>query len=138
MKQDRAPGRPLAPAVVKLIHDHGLARRVIVSSFQFSNLRQVRALDPALPIGLLYTVAAGGAQLVRWLTAALRPEAHHPGCYTLRPEDIAWFHAHAFRVNTWTVNDAADLRRLAAAGVDALITNHPALAVAERAALSAA
>ena len=138
LKQDRAPGRPLAPAVVKLIHDHGLAQRVIVSSFQFSNLKQVRSLDPALPIGLLYTVAAGGAQLVRWLTRALQPEAHHPGCYTLTAEQVAWFHAHGLRVNTWTVNEANDLRRFAAAGVDALITNRPGLAVAQRAALATA
>ncbi len=135
LKQDRAPGRPLAPRVVALIHQHGLAQRVIVSSFQFSNLRQVRALDSALPIGLLYTLAAGGARLVRLLTGDLHPEAHHPGCYTLRPEMVPWFHDHGLRVNTWTVNDEAGLRRFALAGVDGLITNCPALAVAVRASL---
>lgn len=135
LKQDRAPGRPLAPRVIALIHQHGLAQRVIVSSFQFSNLRQVRALDPALPIGLLYTLATGGARVVRLLNPDLRPEAHHPGCYTLRPEQVAWYHGHGLRVNTWTVNDEADLRRFALAGVDGLITNRPVLAVAVRAAL---
>jgi glycerophosphoryl diester phosphodiesterase len=137
LKQDRAPGRPLAPAVVALIQRHGLARRVIVSSFQFSNLRQVRALDPTLPIGLLYTIATGGARLVRWLTGDLHPEAHHPGCYALAPEQVAWFHAQGLRVNTWTVNAEADLRRFAQAGVDGLITNRPGLAVAVRASLPA-
>ncbi len=135
LKQDRTPGRALAERVVALIHEHRLARRVIVSSFQFSNLRRVRALDPHLPIGLLYTVASGGARLARCLGERLHPEAHHPGCYTLGPEQVAWMHGLGLRVNTWTVNEEAELRRWALAGVDGLITNRPALAVAVRAAL---
>jgi glycerophosphoryl diester phosphodiesterase len=138
IKQDRAPGRPLVPAVVALIHRHRLEQRVLVSSFQFSNLRQVRALNPALPIALLYTVAAGGARLVRWLNADLHPEAHHPGYYALDPELVAWYHAQGLRVNIWTVNDEADMRRFVLAGVDGLITNRPALAVAVRNALAEA
>jgi len=135
LKHDRSPGRRLAAEVVERVHTHRLSQRVILSSFQFSNLRRVRALDPGLPIGLLYVSALGGARLVRWLAAGLRPEAHHPGCYTLRPEAIGWFHQQGLRVNTWTVNDEADLRRLAAAGADGLITDHPGRAVKVREAL---
>jgi glycerophosphoryl diester phosphodiesterase len=132
LKQDRAAGRALAPAVIGLITRHGLAERVLISSFQFSSLRQIRALEPALPIALLYAVAAGGARLVRWLNTDLHPEAHHPGCYTLSPEQVPWFHAQGLRVNTWTVNAPEDLRRFALAGADGLITNRPGLAVAVR------
>jgi glycerophosphoryl diester phosphodiesterase len=136
LKHDRSPGRRLAAEVVALVHAHRLSKRVILSSFQFSNLRRVRGLDPALPIGLLYVSALGGARLVRWLTAGLRPEAHHPGCYTLQPETLRWFHKQGLRVNTWTVNDERDLRRLAKAGADGLITDHPGQAVRIREALA--
>jgi len=136
LKQDRTPGRALAERVVALIHAHHMSRRVIISSFQFSNLRRVRALDPALPIGLLYVSAAGGARLARCLSVGLHPEAHHPDCHRLGPERVAWLHAQGLRVNTWTANDEADLQRLARAGVDGLITNRPAVAVAVRAALT--
>jgi glycerophosphoryl diester phosphodiesterase len=137
LKHDRSPGRRLAAEVAALVHAHRLSKRVILSSFQFSNLRRVRALDPGLPIGLLYVSALGGARLVRWLAAGLRPEAHHPGCYTLRPVALSWFHENGLRVNTWTVNDDDDLRRLAAAGADGLITDHPGRAVRIRDALAA-
>jgi glycerophosphoryl diester phosphodiesterase len=129
LKHDRSAKRGLAAAVVALIAAHGLRQRVIVSSFQFSNLRRVRALDPALPIGLLYVSAAFGARLVRWLTHSLHAEAHHPSLHGLRPEHLAGYHRDGVRVNTWTVNDPEEMRRLAAAGVDGLITDDPALAV---------
>jgi glycerophosphoryl diester phosphodiesterase len=130
LKQDRSPGRGLARAVVDCIRAHDLGRSVILSSFQFGNLGRVRALDPALPIGLLYVSAAGGARLVRWLTGRLRAEAHHPGVYTLQPEALAWYHRQGLRVNAWTLNDSEQMRRLAAAGLDGIITDDPALAVA--------
>ncbi len=138
LKRDGSPNKALAARVVELVHAHGLAERVILSSFQSSNLRRVRALDPALPIGLLYARALGGARLLRWLSRELRPEAHHPGCTTLQPEAIDRFHAQGLRVNTWTVNEETDLRRFANAGVDGLITDYPDRAVAVRAAQAAA
>ncbi len=129
LKHDRSPSRGLAAAAVEVIHAHDLGARVIVSSFQFSNLRRVRALDPALPIGLLYVSALFSQRLVRWLNADLHPEAHHPGVYHLSPARLAWYHQHGLRVNAWTVNDPEQMRSLAAAGLDGLITDDPALAV---------
>jgi glycerophosphoryl diester phosphodiesterase len=129
LKHDRSSGRRLAAATVSVIGAHAMQRRVLISSFQFSNLRRVRALDPNLPIGLLYVSAAFSRRLVRWLTASLRPEAHHPSTYLLTPSTVAWYHEHGLRVNTWTVNDAEAMRTLAAAGVDGLITDDPALAL---------
>lgn len=133
LKSDRTAGRQLAARVVDRVRAHGLEARVLISSFQFSNLKRVRALDPALPIGLLYMSAAGGARLVRCLTPRLAPEAHHPGHTALTAAAIEWYHRQQLRVNTWTVNAEAELRRLTVAGVDGLITDRPDLAAALRA-----
>jgi glycerophosphoryl diester phosphodiesterase len=128
LKHDRSPGRELAGRVVALIHEHAMARRVLISSFQFSSLRRVKALDPRLPVGLLYSSALMGPRLARCLAGALPHEAHHPSQDHLTTERAAWYHAQGWRVNAWTVNDEGDLRRLAAAGVDGLITNRPDVA----------
>lgn len=130
LKRDRSAGKELARRVVALIHQHALADRVLISSFQFSSLRQVKALDAALPVGLLYDSALAGPRLARCLAGSLAHEAHHPSFDRLNQAGIAWYHAQGWRVNTWTVNDEADLKRLAAAGVDGLITNRPDAAAA--------
>ena len=125
LKHDHSPGRRLAERVVALIHAHGMAKRVIISSFQFSGLRKVKALDPELPVGLLYLSALVAPRLAKCLAGTLPHEAHHPSYERLNADRIAWYYARGWRVNTWTVNEAADLTRLAAAGVDGLITNRP-------------
>ena len=129
LKHDRSPGRQLAARVVDLIHAHGRQGRVIVSSFQFSSLRRLKALDPALPAGLLYMAPVFGPRLSRCLAGALPHEAHHPSAIGLSARDIAWCHQNGLRVNAWTVDAEPELRRLALAGVDGLITNRPGVAV---------
>jgi glycerophosphoryl diester phosphodiesterase len=136
LEADRSAERPLAARVVDEVRAHGLERRVILSSFQFSNLKRVRALDPSLPIGLLYGAAAGGARLARCLAPSLWPDAHHPGYSSLTAAGLDWYHRQNLRVNTWTVNSEPELRALIEAGVDGLITDRPDLAVAVRRALA--
>jgi glycerophosphoryl diester phosphodiesterase len=135
LKHDRSPGRQLAGTVVKLIHAYGRQGRVIVSSFQYSSLGRVKALDPDLPVGLLYMAPVFGPRLVRCLARWLPHEAHHPSAAGLTARDMAWYHQQGLRVNAWTVDDEAGLRRLALAGADGLITNRPDVAVGVRAAL---
>jgi len=135
LKHDRSRGRQLARRVVELVHTHGWQQRVLLSSFQFSSLGRVKALDPSLPVGLLYMAPVFGPRLARCLARRLPHEAHHPSALGLRAGDIAWCHQHGLRVNAWTVDDEADLRRLALAGVDGLITNRPQVAVKVRASL---
>ncbi|MEP7356598.1 MAG: glycerophosphodiester phosphodiesterase family protein [Anaerolineales bacterium] len=125
LKRDHSTERELAAKVVALIHEGGMERRVLISSFQYSSLRRVKALDSKLPVGLLYSSSLGGPRLARCVAGTLPHEAHHPSYERLTAASVAWYHAHGWRVNAWTVDDAADLRRLAAAGVDGLITNRP-------------
>ena len=41
------------------------------------------------------------------------------------PENIAEAHALKLKIIPWTVNDAAEIERLAALGVDGIITDYP-------------
>ena len=136
LKHDRSPGRQLAGRVVELIHAHGRPGRIIVSSFQFSSLGRVKALAPDLPVGLLYVAPVFGPRLAHCLARSLPHAAHHPSAAGLTARGIAWYHQQGLRVNVWTVDDEAELRRLALAGVDGLITNRPDVAVRVRAAIA--
>jgi glycerophosphoryl diester phosphodiesterase len=136
LKKDLTPGKTLAARVVELIHHAGWAQDVIVSSFDFANLRRTRALDANLRLGALYVLAWRRLELHRTLTE-LQLAAMHPPHDWLTAKEIRRFQAQGYQVNTWTVNSEAALRRLCEAGVDGLITNYPDRAVKIRAQVGA-
>lgn len=132
LKEDTSPDRKLAERVVALIQEHGVAPRVIVSSFYYDNLRRVKAIAPALPVGLLYSPAEPLRVLRAWLRPGVRAEAHHPYHALVNALTLRWYHARGYRVNVWTVNAESDLARLTGLGVDGIITDKPDVGVSVR------
>jgi glycerophosphoryl diester phosphodiesterase len=119
----------MAQVVVDTVREMGIGERIIVSSFGFACIERVRELDPSLrtafliggdrdPVPLLDRAAAGGHRGVHphWamVDEAFMTHARHLGLF----------------VNTWTVDDPGEIRRLAALGVDGIVTNVPDVALA--------
>ena len=133
---DFDPDEGVAHAVVELLRARG-GDDVIVSSFNFPSIERVHALDASVPTGYLtgfqvtpidaIAAAVGGGH-----------RAVHPFFGMLADEGAATVveaaHAHGIAVNTWTVNDPTEIARLAAAGVDAIVTDVPAVGLAALAA----
>lgn len=119
---DRVPG------TLGSIRQHGLSRRVILSSFNPLLLRAARELAPEIERGLLYHRPwhLGPLNLPevvgRWVDCA----ALHPEHSLIDAELLALARRHGWRVNAWTVNEVSEVRRLAALGVDGLIGDVPA------------
>jgi glycerophosphoryl diester phosphodiesterase len=124
-----------AEGVVALLHDRSGVDRVIVSSFHLPSIERVRALDPGIDTGYLFGFADPVAAIGTALTGGHR--AVHPFFGMLAEQAAVTVmeeaHTIGIAVNTWTVNEPDEIRRLAAAGIDAIITDVPAAA---RAALS--
>ncbi|MDF3301986.1 glycerophosphodiester phosphodiesterase [Streptomyces tropicalis] len=103
-----------------------LADRLIVQSFSADSVRIVHALDPAVPTALLGRPAA--ADLRRYATFV---DMVNPPWGTLSADYVGTVHsvlgAHhrPLRVFAWTVDRAADARKVAGYGVDGIITNRP-------------
>ncbi len=130
---DYDPDDHAAAATVELLRARGGRDDVLVSSFNLATINRVRELDPELPTGFLSVVGfdpldAAGA-------------AHHHGHGAVHPDVrslvgpaaeavVARAHELGLDVNVWTVNDPDEIRRLAAAGVDAVITDVPDHALA--------
>ena len=96
--------------------------RAIVSSFDWDQLKIVAAQEADLRLALLGEKAP----------AALLEAASAMHAYAIAPRfDIAdaklcaEAHRRGIAVYVWTVNDVPTMRRLMAAGVDAIMTNHP-------------
>jgi glycerophosphoryl diester phosphodiesterase len=123
--QDPMGGREVEP-LVELIRQGNLYDQVIVSSFNPITLIKLRSVDPQIPVGLLYWGQHLPAFLRELLlTPVLRPEAFHPHHTLVDEEYMVWAKAVPAAVNTWTVNDPDIARRLAALGVDIIITDAP-------------
>lgn len=111
---------PLATSVAGLLRGH--EQRSAVSSFYPPALAAATVVVPSLRAGWLLPPGrlAGGAL----------DEASRLGLWALHPHHslvddqlLTWARGRGLAVNTWTVNDAGTVARLAAAGVDAVITD---------------
>ena len=52
-------------------------------------------------------------------------ECWHPLFNTLTEENVAELRANDLKINCWTVNDEADIRRMIDLGIDIVIGNYP-------------
>jgi glycerophosphoryl diester phosphodiesterase len=132
LKRDTSPGQELAAEVVALVRAHGLEARVWLSSFYYDNLRRVKGLAPALPVGLLYAPDEPLRMLRAWLWPGVLAEAQHPYHLLAQTVAVRWWHWRGYRVNVWTVNTEPALRRAMQRGVDGVMTNYPDVAVRVR------
>ncbi|HOA34860.1 MAG TPA: glycerophosphodiester phosphodiesterase [Bacillota bacterium] len=117
----------LENAVVEVIREYDLYDRVLVSSFNPIALLRVKWADKKIPVGLLYAPDLPRYLSEGWFISILRPEALHPEIRMVDEKYMEWARKKGFRVNVWTVNEAADLKRMLDLGVDGIITDRPDL-----------
>ncbi|MGH9050309.1 MAG: glycerophosphodiester phosphodiesterase [Acidimicrobiia bacterium] len=128
---DYDPDERAAAALVELLHARERGDDVLVSSFNLASLEQVRGLDDTISTAFLTLV--GFDPLEGAAVAADRGHATiHPDVRSLVGPAAAALTARAgelgLTVHAWTVNDASEVRRLAAAGIDGVITDVPDVA----------
>jgi len=123
------PGEAVGALTAAAIEEAGWTARVIVSSFQTATLRAVQAADGRLALGALWGFAA---EVEPALAAAVEAgfAAVHPFVATANQGLVERAHAMGLAVNVWTVNAPDDLRAMVATGVDAVITDRLAEALA--------
>ncbi len=109
-------------ALVAALREAQEAARAVVLSFEPARLAAVRHLEPTLMTGYLFS----------WSSADVVKRALEVGARQLAPrgdlvtaELVAEARRADLQVVTWTVNEPAHMRALAAAGVDGIMTDYP-------------
>ena len=115
---------------IDLVHETGMSDRVIYSSFNHYSIRNVQQIDPEAKVGLLYE---DGFIDVPKYASQLGVDALHPKHINLRyPGFLEDCRRYGLDINVWTINDEQMMRNMCMAGVHAIITNDPALAIRVR------
>jgi len=113
--------------LVRLAEMCGMSDRILYSSFNHYSLMILREIDPKVRIGLLYNEALIDPHLY---AQHVRADAIHPYYPTLMvPGSIEGCKKSGILIHPWTVNDRSAMRNLIDAGVDALITDVPKVAL---------
>jgi glycerophosphoryl diester phosphodiesterase len=126
------PDERAADDVVALIGARPGGDDVLVSSFHLPTIDRVRVHPGAPPTGFL-CLASADLDSMPALLADRGHSALHPDRRGVRRRPgallVARARDHGLRVNVWTVNRASEMSRLAAIGVDGILTDVPDVAL---------
>lgn len=100
--------------------------RLVIQSFGADSVKKVHALRPDVITGFLGTPAVADLPAYAAFTDQINPSHATIGAdYVAAVQRLKGPHGKRLRVNTWTVNDAANAAKVHAYGVDGIITNYP-------------
>lgn len=109
--------------VIEQIHEYGIGKQVILSSFDHESLKRCKEIDPAIQTAPLYNYEI---MYQPWNYAkAMDANGIHPYHTAISKDMVMGAQAAGIAVRPWTVDAPMDLQRMVECGVDAIITNRP-------------
>ncbi len=130
IKSERA-GRmgELVALTAKVIHDSGRADNIVVSSFDPFVLLQMHRHLPELATAYLFHDEQVLPLRRGWAGRLTGASLFHPQHTLCTEETVRAWHTAGLPINTWTVDDQAELERVARLGVDGVFSNDVAHAL---------
>lgn len=134
-KRDGVFGRypHIAETVVEEVRAAGMLADVLIISFDWQVLPDIKTLEPSLKTGALVSTDVWNPRKKRAI-ATLTEQVAALGCEWInmdrklfKDEMPETFHQSGFKLGIWTVNSLGEMRRLARAGVDSLTSDRPDL-----------
>jgi glycerophosphoryl diester phosphodiesterase len=132
--KERARGLPAA--LFRFIEREALHDRVLIAAFEHALIHEFRALAR----GSVATSASQREVIAFWLAVrargvrflpigydALQVPVRHGRLSVVEPRFLDAAHGRDLAVHVWTIDDPAEMRRLAALGVDGIMSDRPDL-----------
>jgi glycerophosphoryl diester phosphodiesterase len=138
---DTLPPEEFVRILLSVIHEAGMARRVMIQSFDWRSLQLIHNVDPTVRTVYLtiQTPHTNNVNDPRWTAGRLLRDyasvAHMikaaggtswaPLSINIDQDAVKRAQQLGLQVIPWTVNEVADMRRLMDWGVDGIITDYP-------------
>jgi glycerophosphoryl diester phosphodiesterase len=117
-----------ARAVIDEVHRLDLGKQCLMQSFDPAVLRALHRLQPTIPLTLLVEQQRGVQESLAQLD--FTPRYYGPQYQQIDEALVAELRVRGIGLMAWTVNREYEMRRMIALGVDGLITDEPAKALA--------
>jgi len=134
IKQTAPDVEPYEALLAAELRSHGRTDDVIIASFSDVAMAAFRAVAPEFATSLatietaeFYRAAKMGAELPATTGVALQIPASFGGLTILDEALIEQAHGAGVAVHVWTINDAPEMRRLVALGVDGIVSDTPSI-----------
>lgn len=114
--------------VAELIAKFDLRNRTIVSSFSLLSLLKIKRIDKDIQTGILYSSSTRRLIL---FAKFFKVDAIHPWYQNVTKDMKKVAVKDNLKINTYTVDDLSEMKKLADLGVDGIITNVPDVAFKE-------
>lgn len=116
---------PLVAATAQIIRASGRADQILVSSFDPVALVQLHRHLPDMALAYLFHEEQPLPLRRGWLGHWMGASLVHPQHSLVSEESMRRWRTAGLPVNAWTVDDASELQRLAALGVDGVFVDDP-------------
>jgi glycerophosphoryl diester phosphodiesterase len=123
--------------MLAVIDDAGVRRRVLIASEADGPVQELRALAPRIPTNFSYGDVSAFLQAMAARDSAYTPPGNalqipptYEGWKLVTPESVEFAHRAGVEVHVWTVNEEAEMNQMLDYGVDGLISDFPARALA--------
>jgi len=114
--------KQLEQGVANIVEASGMVGQVMIMSLNYDGIKKMRRLRPDWTLGLLSSVALGELDKLDVDFLALNGRA-------ASRQLIQHVQGRGKKIMVWTVNDVVGISTMMSRGVDAIITDEPALAV---------
>ncbi len=122
------PFDDLPQKVVRIIKDHGLESRILISSFNPIALLKTNRILPSLPIGLLIKYPQRTVLGSKPLTTIIPHQSVHIPAKALSKDIVRTIHKTDRKVFAYTINVPKTIQEMLAWDVDGIFTDDPRLA----------
>ena len=128
LKGNRGEKQSLLEATLALVREFHMEQSATLLSFDHNVVKQAKQLAPDIRTAATFSIAGrGSANAGSIIDSAARADADeaalHYGLATRRTVEA--LHESGIAVSVWTANSKLVMRRLAARGVDSIMTNFP-------------